>query len=613
MKESSSRIVSGDGVKPGSVEDKSFFSKLKDFFSNVFCSYDRIVTFALAMILLALYGTGKLDKWVKGYFSVFNLAAAEYVKKVNLADLVYRLIVYTSFWGLIASTIRQHSLPLKEEEWYKAVPFIVSYFCIITVYSMFRITKDTFVIGTVGGELSSLCKIIVLVATIALTYIFIEIRSKVCFRTYSIVLIVPYILFYGLFVLWLFNNPRVLPSVNTVRRLLDNKYIPTLFVKFIACWPYVLYYVLTETLMTFVGTFFWEQANKCIDKKENKRYFAVIIFFSQIATLYAGDTVNCFSKSSQLSTEMGKIVKSGDFADIFSNLGNIVGIHADLVRYSTYIGLIALVVFILMSFYVYASNPEANLDGNVVKSTDKNEKTDNIDSILEKEPAAKHIMYLSICCGLFMAFTEQFSKNQLKSLVNNYATFSSSAMVFQANFGLLLGVVAAPLIRNVSFYWRGISTPIVSLITTSFVFGSALVFKFFPGQNADFVSNIAKLGFYSLTIFKTWKYVVFDITKENSITTILSKECASLFKRKEGAQLRTFKSWGAVAIVLALFPLKNMGSLGMLFLMAGSSYGAILTMMRSTLIINKRVEEIEGGKDSNKEGSRDSNKDGIKA
>jgi ATP/ADP translocase len=299
-------------------------------------------------------------------------------------------------------------------------------------------------------------------------------------------------------------------------------------------WPRVLYYIFCEIYaVTVMMIWIWQVINRYVAKEERVRFISSMLIAAQISALNTG----------LVTKELGKICGS-------------------LNSMSKAINLIILGLTILMFFanrYLAKNVALPEIEGERKKESNSQEKSADIWSIIKKNPVYILAALLTVYYGLTTVWVEQFWKDKMKTLAEMkaaetgiskgiaYNQLNSIYFIFQSRLAIIVALVISNFANKLPWLVAATITPLTLLIGSFLVFGSVvfpdITGSIFHGMGALQVSYWG--GFFVLASFKGGKYVLFDRSKEDYVSS-KSVEARREIKNLEGLLGRVGKSGAAI-------------------------------------------------------------------
>lgn len=389
-------------------------------------------------------------------------------------------------------------------------------FCILFIYTMLRDTKDTLVVTAPDGG-ASMIPFLKLGVTLPCAVLFVVIYSKlsnVLSREklfYSVV--TSFLLFFGLFALWLYPNREALhPDAAYIQGLKDAAPSFQHWFSVAGLWSYSAFYVLSELWGTVMITLlFWQFANEVTRTKEAKRFYGFFGLIANFSLIASGFTIKIMS----------------DIRDSYPPEVDAWGISLNYMMGAV------VVAGITMMFIYRWMNSNVLTDPRYYDAAENAGKTKNVKkpklSITESFKYVFSSKYLGLIAilvvgyGLCINLVEIVWKSQLSLQYPNTNDYSAFMGKFSATTGvvtILLIMMFKGVVRRFGWFTGAIITPVMLMLTSL----SFFAFVIFSDYTASWASVFGMTPLMLAVLFgaaqnissKGTKYALFDPTKEMS-------------------------------------------------------------------------------------------------
>jgi AAA family ATP:ADP antiporter len=408
------------------------------------------------------------------------------------------------------SKLRQIFFPIHSYELKKAIPMSFIFFFILFNYTCVRNIKDSLVVTNTGAEALSYLKLFCVTPSAILFMLIYTKASDILSNEHLFYAsLSPFIIFFGLFAFVIYPHREFFhPSLATITALQGQ--FPSLHwpIALLGVWSYGLFYVLAELWgSAILSLSFWQFANQITKTSEAKRMYAFFGLMAQFSLLFAG-AVGRWS-----SDIRSKVLPGEDPWQITLNY---------LMTVVVVCGICTMVLYrwiyknVLTDKRFY-NKPE--LPG-VKKEKAKTGLIESLKTIFTS-PYLGLIAMLVICYGISVNVIEGLWKSQIKvryTNENDYNTFMSNVTTWTGIMSIIMLIIGGNILRMFRWTIAAAITPCV------FIVGGILFFSFviFKDNLAGMLSNIGTnpvavaviLGAIIVTISKSTKYALFDLTKE---------------------------------------------------------------------------------------------------
>lgn len=402
--------------------------------------------------------------------------------------------------------------PVHAFELKKIIPMLLMFFFISFNYTILRDTKDTLLVtSSAGAEAIPFVKVWgVVPAAIIFTLIYAKLSNILSRENLFYVTIIPFIIFFALFVTVLYPNLSSL-QLNEFADYLKPR-LPdgaAGLVESIRNWPFGLFYILAELWGSVVlSLLFWAFANDTTKVSEAKRFYALFGLGANLALLVSGPTIVIVSK-------------------IRDSLP--AGVDPWQVSLNYLMSFVVLAGLAVIAIYWWINRNILTdvrfFDASEIKARKTKPKMSIGESIsfLAKSKYILCIAALVICYGICINLVEVTWKAQLKLQYpnpNEYSKFMGYFSTFTGLVTIFMMLFVGGNAMRKSWGFAAMLTPIVLLLTGTAFF----VFVLFRGSLTDYISALGTTPLFLAVIFgavqnimsKSSKYSLFDPTKETS-------------------------------------------------------------------------------------------------
>lgn len=400
--------------------------------------------------------------------------------------------------------------PVHAFELKKIVPMLFMFFGISFIYTILRDTKDTLIVTTAGAEAIPFLKVWGTVpAAIVFMLIYAKLSNILSKEALFYTIIVPFIIFFGLFACLFYPNREVMQPNAFADYLLQV--LPagcSGLVEAIRNWIYSVFYVLAELWgSAILSLLFWGFANDITKVSEAKRFYALLGLGANIALLCSGPAI-------VFASDILKSAPAGQDAWQIS-LNYLMGM------------VVVAGISIIITYYWINRNVLTDArffaQGDMAKAKKEKPKMSIGDSLLflAKSPYILCLAVLVIAYGVSINLVEVTWKNQLKLQYpnpNDYSTFMGyfSTVTGAATIIMLLFVGGNAIRKGWGF--AAMITPVVLLITGTAFFAFVLFRENLTGYIAMMGTSPLMMavlfGAAQNIMSKSAKYSLFDPTKE---------------------------------------------------------------------------------------------------
>lgn len=490
--------------------------------------------------------------------------------------------------------IRSFLWPIYRHELKKFIPILGMFFLLTFCYNILRNLKDVLVITAPdsGVEVIPFLKVWVMFPlSLAMTWIFAKLSSRLPRAQVLYAILSLFLCFFALFTFVLYPNRESLHLHGLAERLrviLPDSVGSNGLIQMIRYWSFSLFYGISELWSNIVlFLLFWGFVNEISKVTEAKRFYGLIGFSANIASILTGQAAISISSWSKLSwaTEGAWVIGDSDW-------------HQTLIIETSLVivaGVTVMLIFNWMQRHVITDpllycpkKAKADREG-------KKKRLSMRESIsyLAQSPYLRNLATITIAYNLVINLVEVVWKYYLKE----YSPSSNDYNIIMNEVTISIGVLAAivallvpGLIRYKGFTFTALITPIVLLVTSIFFFGFILTQDIHSlGINHYFglsaLTIVVLIGSAQNIFSRGVKYTIFDTTKELAYVP-LSDECKLKGKTViDGVGQRLGKSGGAVIhqtllMLFATIPAVCPYIAAILFVLILSWTGATLSLGR---------------------------------
>lgn len=400
---------------------------------------------------------------------------------------------------------RSYLWPIYSFELKKLLPMLMMMLLITFNYTIFRDTKDTLVVHGTGAEALPYLKFWgVLPGAIIYTLIYAKLANIMKRENLFYALMIPFLIFFGLFAYWMYPNKEALTPVESAQTL--QRWLPAsleVVVRIYKDWTSALFYIFAELWGTVcISLLFWGFANDTTRVQEAKRFYAMFGLGASFGQFFAGGAIRALANTEGTAWSAA--------------LQQTLGI-------SLISGLIILGLYYYMQNVVLKDPEFAPAEGDLKakKSKPKLSIKDSI-SLLSSSRYLLSIAVLVMSYGILINICEVPWKGFLKQAFTTqkeYQAFMGAFSMYNSTLTVLMMLfVGGNVIRKLGWYAGAVFTPLVLAVTGS-IFFSLVIFQ----GNLDWVSNFLNIKILTIVVFigtvqnivtKSSKYALFDPTKE---------------------------------------------------------------------------------------------------
>ncbi len=307
-------------------------------------------------------------------------------------------------------------------------------------------------------------------------------------------------------------------------------------------WPLLLFYVHAEGIGSFMlSVLGWTYINATMNVKQSKKFYPLISFAAGVSTFLAG-LITCSSLSNE----------------------------------SMILGIIVSMLLLMVVFYFFEEHKKAHPDFYLAlppKPKKKKIKAGFVES-LRMLAGMKDAFYLMLIAFLVIAYAsymplfESFHKANMKLLgqqegIRNAVRYYTGVQLQCIGiFSVFTVIVLGPFLRRVSWLYQAFITPAVLFIGTLLFFlcmyfpeGAQSIFSYLPfvrwfGINGTATRVQVFIAIFILMVAKSFKYVVFDSSKERAYVPLDDEQKTSAKSLIDGVLARVAKGGASLYIVV---------------------------------------------------------------
>lgn len=401
--------------------------------------------------------------------------------------------------------------PVHAFELKKLLPMFFMFFCISFNYTILRDTKDTLIVTAAGAESIPFLKLWgVVPAAVLFMFIYAKLSNLLSKENLFYVTIIPFIVFFGLFAVYLYPARDQVTPVTSVEFL--RAWLPAGWGGFVAAyqhWTFSLFYILAELWGSVaLSLLFWGFANQITKVSEAKRFYTLFGLGANLALLFSGPAIVYVS-------------------DIRKHLP--ADVDAWQISLNYLMGMVVIAGILVVAIYYWMNRSVLTdirfYDPSQVKGPKKAKTKMSIVESFAFLFKSKYILCLAvlvIAYGISINLVEVTWKSQLKVQYPNYNDYST----FMGYFSTLTGAVTilmmlfggGNIIRRKGWGFAALITPIVLLVTGVGFFA----FVLFGHHLNVYISALGTTPLFLAVMFgaaqnimsKSAKYSLFDPTKE---------------------------------------------------------------------------------------------------
>lgn len=419
------------------------------------------------------------------------------------------------------SRLRSLFWPIHRHELRRFIPMGVMMFFILFNFSVLRDSKEALIITAkgAGAEVLPLLKVGGVIPFAFLTFfIYLKLSNLVCRQTLFYLFIIPFIVFFIVFDLYLFPNRESLHLhglADHLESLLPkgSGLIPAL--GFIRNWTFSLYYIVAELWGSIViSLLFWGFANDVTTTSEAKRFYVLFPMISNFALIISSTSVIYYSKHADM---LGEALDSLIFWVVTS-------------------AIIIVFLYWWMNKSLFKERLQMQgLSHEPGRKAGKKEKMklslrESLKLILTSRYLGG-IAFIVVAYGLCIHVVEVLWKTQMKQMFPEQTDYLKAMGYYTLAIGLInfpMMLIGTNVIRRMGWKKAAYATPLILMIT-GVVFFSFLIFR----DNLETLLQDWKFGALSVIVLagaiqgvlsKSTKYTLFDATKEMALIPLDQEE-----------------------------------------------------------------------------------------
>jgi AAA family ATP:ADP antiporter len=410
------------------------------------------------------------------------------------------------------SKLRSFFWPVHMFELKKLLPMLLMFFFINFNYTILRDTKDTLVVTASGPETILFLKTWgVAPCAVIFLLIYAKLSNMLSKENLFYAAILPFILFFALFVTVLYPNREMLHPNASADYI--QSFLPLGLHGLVAVyrnWTYSLFYILSELWGSAVlSLMFWGFANEITRVTESKRFYTLFGLGANVAMLFSGPAIIYVS-------------------DIRSSLPPDVDAWQVTLNYLMAMVITAGVLTVAVYWWMnrnVLTDPRFYDPNQEKKAKKSSTKMGIVESFvyLAKSKYILSIAILVIAYGICINLVEVTWKGQIKLQYpnpNDYSAFMGKFSFLTGATTIVMLFVGGYIIRKKGWGFAAMITPVVLLITGGLFFS----FVIFRDSLAGYIAMLGTSPIMLAVIFgmlqnimsKSTKYSLFDPTKEMS-------------------------------------------------------------------------------------------------
>jgi AAA family ATP:ADP antiporter len=387
------------------------------------------------------------------------------------------------------------------------------FFFILFNYSCLRNIKDALVVTGPGSDaevipfLKGFC---VMPSAVVFMLLYAKASDVLSNEKLFYATLTPFIAFFGAFAFLIYPNLSVLhPSVETVRAW--QAAAPEFLrwpLAIVGIWSYALFYILAEIWgSAILSLSFWQFANQVTKTSEAKRVYAFFGLMAQVALLFSGWLGEKFSTAVDTAA---------------------VGIDPWQVSLHWLMGMVVIsgisTMLIYRWIYVCVLPDKRFYDKPELPGVSKKKKKAPFWQSLKEifmSPYLLLIASLIVCYGISINLMEGLWKKQLGQYCHNpnaYNAYMSRYTFYTGICSIVMMIIGGNVLRTFRWFTAAAITPAITLILGGLFF----IFVLFKENLSGLLGTVGItplvaaviLGTIILTIAKSTKYALFDLTKE---------------------------------------------------------------------------------------------------
>lgn len=433
------------------------------------------------------------------------------------------------------------------------------FFFISFNYTILRDTKDVLVVKNMGAEAIPFLKLFGTTSgAILFMLLYAKLSNKLSKETLFYTAIVPFLVFFALFPMFIYPNRELLQPIAFTNMLQAS--LPEGFIGLIGCirhWPYAVFYVLSELWGSAVlSLLFWGFANEIMKVTEAKRVYTLLGIGANIALLCSGPYIMYVSNIRESLPE---------------GTPNSVAWQISL---NYLMGMVVVACLGVIAIYWWM-NRNVLTDPNLYSPGETKQKKNKtklslVDSFLylAKSKYVLCIALIVIAYGMSINMVEVTWKNSVGKHFeseNEMSAFMGFFSMMTGFFTILMMFIGGYIIRTRGWGFAAMITPIVLLVTSTLFFAFVLfrdsleVWAATVGLSTTFLAVV--IGMAQNIASKSTKYSLFDPTKEMSYIPLDQEAKVKGKAAIDVVGARLGKSGGSMIQAFLLLVLGNIASI----------------------------------------------------
>jgi len=403
--------------------------------------------------------------------------------------------------------VRHFLWPIYGAEHKRFLPMMLMIAFIIFNYTVLRNIKDALIVTEAGAETIIFLKFWAVVPAAFIFFLFYsKMTNLMSTKKVFYVMILPFIIFFTAFALFLYPNRELLHPTLSADWL--QNFLPAGLSGLVAIyryWTFSLFYVLAELWGSVVlSLLFWQFANSVTPVQEAKRFYPHLYLLGNVANMLAGYTTFYFSN-------LGKNSTAADPWQVSLNYLMLIVVC---------VGLAATLIYFYLNQFVFKGEvvPVGELPKK--KKKPKLSMGESFKFLLSSKYLGL-IAVLVIAYGISINLVEVSWKNRLgmqypnKNDYNAFMGMLSGTIGFGTALVILLG---GSIIRKFGWKKGALATPYI-LGITGIAFFACVIFPDVFAPIAVLMGTTPLMmavmfGFAQNVLSKSTKYALFDPTKE---------------------------------------------------------------------------------------------------
>lgn len=408
--------------------------------------------------------------------------------------------------------LRSFFWPVYAYELKKLLPMLAMFFFVNFNYTILRDTKDTLVITASGPETILFLKTWgVAPCAVIFLLIYAKLSNILSRENLFYAAIVPFLLFFALFVYVLYPNRDFLHPTETAAYL--KSVMPLGLHGLVACfqeWTYSLFYIFAELWGSAVlSLMFWGFANEITRTSESKRFYTLFGLGANVAMLFSGPAIVYVSDIRQhLPADVDAWQMSLNY----------------LMTMVVVAGLLIIAIYWWMNRNVLTDT--RFYDPTEEKKAKKSKPKMGIMESFTYLARSKYILCIAalvIAYGICINLVEVTWKGQLRLQYpnpNDYSAFMGKFSFMTGAATIVMLFIGGYIIRKKGWGFAAMVTPTVLLVTGALFFAFVIFRENLGGYIAMMGTTPLMLavifGMMQNILSKSTKYSLFDPTKEMS-------------------------------------------------------------------------------------------------